>query len=471
MKKIKKLLAMIMAMTMVLGMAMTVSAAPSIVSGSDFESTITVIGLSQDVDTTVNMYRFATLQYDVDTNEYSWNIADWAVDYLNIDGAEISVKEGMSSDLKQAAMNSGDPIYTNTTKETSIKFENVLIGGYVIVPRDEKASYDPLFVTNTYNRDNSPSEDGKPVAEDKTVYAKSEDHTITKSQNDNFVQIGEKVSYTVKTTFPMMEDTDGHILNEFVITDTPVGIKIDESTVVTKIGGTEVDPTVSVDDSTGVLTIDFRDLLSNDYVGKDIEITYDAIVTDSAYNNSVRGESSTTDYDNGEVSGLNGSIELTKKDAETEKILKGAEFVVYDLKDQILENVELSDYEPMEFVFDSSKNAYRPALEGEESSSTVVATEGTLTIFGLDEGNYYFQETKAPNGYSINEELLRAAVTAPAEGVDTVDLVKVTFVDTKLASLPSTGGIGTTIFTIGGCAIMIAAAALYFVNRRKSEEN
>ena len=44
-------------------------------------------------------------------------------------------------------------------------------------------------------------------------------------------------------------------------------------------------------------------------------------------------------------------------------------------------------------------------------------------------------------------------------------------VNTKLASLPSTGGIGTTIFTIGGCVIMIAAAALFFVNRRKSEEN
>ena len=43
--------------------------------------------------------------------------------------------------------------------------------------------------------------------------------------------------------------------------------------------------------------------------------------------------------------------------------------------------------------------------------------------------------------------------------------------DTKLASLPSTGGIGTTIFTIGGCAIMIAAAALYFASKKKSEEN
>ena len=42
--------------------------------------------------------------------------------------------------------------------------------------------------------------------------------------------------------------------------------------------------------------------------------------------------------------------------------------------------------------------------------------------------------------------------------------------NTKLSTLPGTGGIGTTIFTIGGCAIMIAAAALYFVSRKKTEE-
>lgn len=40
--------------------------------------------------------------------------------------------------------------------------------------------------------------------------------------------------------------------------------------------------------------------------------------------------------------------------------------------------------------------------------------------------------------------------------------------NTKLTALPSTGGIGTTIFTIGGCIIMVAAAALFFASRRKS---
>ena len=42
--------------------------------------------------------------------------------------------------------------------------------------------------------------------------------------------------------------------------------------------------------------------------------------------------------------------------------------------------------------------------------------------------------------------------------------------NTKLAALPSTGGIGTTIFTIGGCAIMIAAAGLFFATRRKTDK-
>ena len=40
--------------------------------------------------------------------------------------------------------------------------------------------------------------------------------------------------------------------------------------------------------------------------------------------------------------------------------------------------------------------------------------------------------------------------------------------NTKLSALPSTGGIGTTIFTVGGCAIMIIAAGLYFASRRKA---
>ncbi len=55
-------------------------------------------------------------------------------------------------------------------------------------------------------------------------------------------------------------------------------------------------------------------------------------------------------------------------------------------------------------------------------------------------------------------------------GVVTAEKDATDIPNTKLASLPSTGGIGTTIFTIGGCAIMIAAAALFFATRRKNEK-
>ena len=79
----------------------------------------------------------------------------------------------------------------------------------------------------------------------------------------------------------------------------------------------------------------------------------------------------------------------------------------------------------------------------------------------------HFTETKAPEGYSIAQNVLNdVEITADKENVDRVDGLD--YPNTKLSSLPSTGGIGTTIFTIGGCAIMIIAAALFFASRRKA---
>ena len=42
--------------------------------------------------------------------------------------------------------------------------------------------------------------------------------------------------------------------------------------------------------------------------------------------------------------------------------------------------------------------------------------------------------------------------------------------DTQLSALPSTGGIGTTIFTIAGCLIMVAAAGLFFASRKRTNK-
>ena len=468
--KAKKVLAMLMASAMIMGTSVTAFAEP--VDVTSITSDITVNGLSYGVNTTVKAYKFATLQYDAETNEYTWKIESWAGNYvkLNAEGTEYEIQKKDESALKDAATTYGNAIeFSKEHKEdTKCVLADMAIGGYVIIPNDTNADYEPLFVVNNYDRTATPGEDGTPVAVDVDAYAKSEGHTVTKEQGDSFAQIGQNVNYTIRATFPMSENTDGDTLSEFTIVDTPVGLSIDLNSVVVKLAGNTVTDQINkeIDPETGALTVNFASLLTGDHAGKSIEITYSATVTDTSYNNTVWGNSDTTDYEPGNTEGDTGSITITKVDAENpEKTLNGAEFYVYDMgSDEWKEDT----YTPMELVFDADMRAYRPALESDDPEDVIteIPTVGAvLKIVGLDEGNYHFEEIYAPDGYSINDLGLTVTVNEGASA-DVTD----NFEDTKLSALPSTGGIGTTIFTIGGCAIMVTAAGLYFATRKKTEK-
>lgn len=137
--------------------------------------------------------------------------------------------------------------------------------------------------------------------------------------------------------------------------------------------------------------------------------------------------------------------------------------------------------------------------------------KGQLHFTGLAAGTYYLQETEAPDGYSVNTTIFKVVIEAEyyskeeaanVEGIDegmlkswtvkvgeginadgdalklvasfnvnnegqTKNIGGTEIKNTSISSLPSTGGIGTTIFTIVGCGIMIAAAGLFFASRRK----
>ena len=185
----------------------------------------------------------------------------------------------------------------------------------------------------------------------------------------------------------------------------------------------------------------------------------------------------------------------------TEELLKTGEIVKVDLGNGTI--VERPKRLPgAEFTL---------TREDGKTYTTVSDDNGYLSFTGLDAGTYTLQETKAPEGYSLNDAQIPVEITATYNEDGTLNnyvikvnnhetstytatyettTKKVTNIkvepghdndwsdvsdtheikNTKLAQLPSTGGIGTTIFTIGGCAIMIVAAGLFFATRRKADK-
>lgn len=274
-----------------------------------------------------------------------------------------------------------------------------------------------------------------------------------------------------------------------------------------------------------ILTVDFVTgtpgaYQLNDYAGKKIVITYKAVLNNDAKlnedgnNNDVvlnftkdskvtGDETKGTDEDktytytfdlSGTLTGDSTTSILTKTgestDTTTEK-LAGAVFELYTKN----ANGEKVAYENTVVVPGTIK------VDGQDKNvklfdgpkGTITSdNNGKLIVKGLAAGTYYLKEIEAPKGYSLNTHEFVIVVSADVndEGtllswsisVDDKELFAVEngvkkaepvekngyIPNTKITTLPSTGGIGTTIFTIGGCAIMILAAALYFATRRKT---
>ena len=119
-------------------------------------------------------------------------------------------------------------------------------------------------------------------------------------------------------------------------------------------------------------------------------------------------------------------------------------------------------------------NVYRVAKTGETGTVTEITTDATgkFTIAGLDADTYYLTETAAPAGYNklagpvtvvIGENGVVNATTEASQGVDEVKVLNQTGTE-----LPSTGGIGTTIFYVVGGVLVVGAVALLIVRRRRN---
>ena len=133
----------------------------------------------------------------------------------------------------------------------------------------------------------------------------------------------------------------------------------------------------------------------------------------------------------------------------------------------------------------------------EEGGSTLTSNaEGLFSVTGLDDSTYYLKETKAPAGYNLpakdfevkisattvngqnwNENASTALTkievtvdsTTPNPGDVETGTVAITIKNTQGSSLPSTGGMGTTILYAAGAAIVLVAAfGIAFAVRRRN---
>ena len=305
------------------------------------------------------------------------------------------------------------------------------------------------------------------------VVAKMSEYKVTKETGDKFVRRGERVNFTVTTQMAPKKNEQNKELKEFKITDTSTGLaensfEIGEITIAgVKKTITDDKVTVTKNNNKVVYTVDLSEFIEGTEAGATIVVKYSAVVEDDhTYNNKATASANTVNYDLGEVNGYTGNVTLKKVDTN-HNALEGAEFQLLKVT-PAKEGAEKTST-PIRVV-KVSDGKYKVALDNEAdaTSTLVVAKDGTLKVTGLDEGDYEFQETKAPTGYKVNSENNKFTIAANETAEVGIDAGE--FVNTKLSALPSTGGMGTYLFTIIGVVVMAGAAGAFFISRRRTSE-
>lgn len=291
----------------------------------------------------------------------------------------------------------------------------------------------------------------------------------TVADDDHVVAIGDIVTYTIEAYVPFLDAANTEN-RTFTITDKIKGAEyylagpnaVNSVTMEGKDG--QVGEIVVNEDGKG-FTVNLNTLVAdtdNPNAGKKITVTYTAKVTKTTVENKAGSHAAGVDYgaDNVPVKLFTGELVLLKYgDGNVNNALANAEFVLY------------KDGEEVPLTFTKQENGkYKYAPDAEDATATLVTDEnGMIDVEGLDVGSYHFEETKAPEGYSINTDGKTLTLTVNGDVATAKLYNEGQLNDTKLSALPSTGGIGTTIFTIAGCVIMIAAAGLFFASRKKSD--
>lgn len=310
--------------------------------------------------------------------------------------------------------------------------------------------------------------------------------------------VGSVVEFKVTSKVPAMDgyDTYTYIVNDtmsagLTAVDNDNDGKID---VTITIGGVAyTDFTVA---QTGQsFTITFNNFLNQKAnAGKDIVITYSATINENALTtdketNTVNLEYSNNPNDNSSkgktpdkivyVYDFDIVVDKYTGDETSGTRLAGAKFVLYKTEngkklyyfyngtDKKVQWVELAD-----------DAAVAAAVTAGTITQVVTESNGTAKFQGLDSGTYYLHETEAPAGYNLLKEDVQVTITATYNTDGTLASSSATStnngqyqqtqkIENKSGTeLPSTGGMGTTIFYVVGSILVLAAVVLLITKKR-----
>lgn len=185
------------------------------------------------------------------------------------------------------------------------------------------------------------------------------------------------------------------------------------------------------------------------------------------------------------------SVKLEKKDADG-NALTGAKFRLYS-DDTMTTEVKLTQ---------DAAGFYYPADVGVAGVEIDTGTGSSFLIKGLEQGTYYLKETATKAGFYLPKGVFEIILTGEGNtttnrrltgkldaastftamdsadgslvGTVSVDTTAVNQLDIVLKNssqpiLPSTGGVGTALFTFGGVALMVLAAGLTIYMRKRKE--
>ncbi len=310
--------------------------------------------------------------------------------------------------------------------------------------------------------------------------------------------INESFQFKLTATLDADKDYADYETYKVVFTDTMAESVTFESLASVTIGSEPV----AVDDYTcsanegqagGSWTLTINDITKYDADltnGATVEVVYNAHLNEKAGigNTDVNKNTVGLQYSNNPNAGGEGELGKTKEDTvwvftyevnntKTDgdnKPMTNAGFTLY------LEDGATA----VELIYDDTLKAYRP-IKGEEKAEEMTsgksdATTGAFNIVGLDTGTYVLKETTVPGGYNkcddITITISATHIEADSEATATTDFSQSknttnAIVNQMGSTLPSTGGIGTTIFyVVGGALAAGAGVSLIAKKRMKNEE-